>query len=72
MSEEEFGLSSVGPILLPSDSVFMDYVVLLIQQGLAKDLEKAVLNYLNTYRSSSYNTTFFHGYADQQSCICGF
>ena len=72
MSEEEFGLSSDGPILLPCDSVFMNYMVLLIQRGLAKDLEEAVLNSLNTYRCS-YSTTFFHeGHADQQSLVCGF
>ncbi|XWS67664.1 hypothetical protein CRYUN_Cryun04dG0025300 [Craigia yunnanensis] len=73
MSEEEFGLSSDGAILLPCDSVFMNNMVLLIQRGLAKDLEEAVLNSLNTYRSSSYSTTFFHeGHADQQSLVCGF
>lgn len=33
MSEEEFGLSSKGPITLPCDAVFMNYVVLLIQRG---------------------------------------
>ncbi|XP_022727256.1 auxin-responsive protein SAUR68-like [Durio zibethinus] len=73
MSEEEFGLSSDGPILLPCDSMLMNHVVLLIQRGLAKDLEKAMLNSLNTYRCSSCSTTFFHeGHADQQSLVCGF
>ncbi|XVE93958.1 hypothetical protein REPUB_Repub01dG0239000 [Reevesia pubescens] len=32
MSEEEFGLSSNRPIFLPCDSVFMNYIVLLIKQ----------------------------------------
>ncbi|XVF00800.1 hypothetical protein REPUB_Repub04eG0032900 [Reevesia pubescens] len=73
MSEEEFGLSSDGPILLPCDSEFMNYIVLLIQRGLAKDLEKAVLNSLNTHRYSSYSSTFFHeGHAAQHSPVCGF
>ncbi|XVE67251.1 hypothetical protein DITRI_Ditri08aG0145400 [Diplodiscus trichospermus] len=48
MSEEEFGLSSDGPILLPCDSVFMNYILLLIEQGLDKDLETVVPNSLNT------------------------
>ncbi|XVE50917.1 hypothetical protein DITRI_Ditri01bG0201800 [Diplodiscus trichospermus] len=73
MSEEEFGLSSDGPILLPCDSMFMNYVVLLIQSGLAKDLEKAVLNSLNSYGCSSYSTSFFlEGHANKQSLVCGY
>ncbi|XWS40257.1 hypothetical protein CRYUN_Cryun18bG0125000 [Craigia yunnanensis] len=73
MSEEEFGLSSDGPILLPCDSMFMNYIVLLFQQGLAKDLQKAVLNSLNTSSCSSYSTTFFHeGHADYHSLVSGF
>ncbi|XVE48774.1 hypothetical protein DITRI_Ditri01bG0029500 [Diplodiscus trichospermus] len=68
MSEEEFGLSS-GPILLSCDSVFMNSVVLLIQQGLAKDLDKDVLNSLNTYSYSSYSTFFREEHADKQSLV---
>uniref|UniRef100_A0A803NQX7 Uncharacterized protein n=1 Tax=Cannabis sativa TaxID=3483 RepID=A0A803NQX7_CANSA len=33
MSEEEFGLSSDGPIKLPCDAVFMEYVVKLIRRA---------------------------------------
>ncbi|XP_022749216.1 auxin-responsive protein SAUR68-like [Durio zibethinus] len=66
MSEEEFGLSSDGPITLPCDSVFMSYIVLLVQRGLAKDLENAVLNSIAGYGCSSSYSTFFHGeLADQ-------
>ncbi|RVX12225.1 Auxin-responsive protein SAUR66 [Vitis vinifera] len=43
MSEEEFGIQSAGPIILPCDSVFMDYVISFIQQGVAKDLERALI-----------------------------
>ncbi|XVE67247.1 hypothetical protein DITRI_Ditri08aG0145000 [Diplodiscus trichospermus] len=73
MSEEEFGLSSDGPITLLCDSIFMSYIVLLVQRGLAKDLEKAVLNSITGHRCSSSYSTFFHeGHADQQSLVCGF
>ncbi|KAI3441173.1 uncharacterized protein J3R85_002414, partial [Psidium guajava] len=44
MSEEEFGLSSDGPIIMPCDAAAMEYMVSLVQQGVAKELEKAVLN----------------------------
>ncbi|ONH95047.1 hypothetical protein PRUPE_7G048500 [Prunus persica] len=43
MSEEEFGLStSSGPIVLPCDSFFMNYVVSRLQQGMTTDLERAL------------------------------
>ncbi|KAF3615885.1 Auxin-responsive protein SAUR66 [Capsicum annuum] len=34
-SEEEFGLSSAGPITLACDSSFMDYIISLIKKGVA-------------------------------------
>ncbi|XP_055807239.1 auxin-responsive protein SAUR68-like [Solanum dulcamara] len=44
MSEEEFGLTSGGPITLPCDSTFMDYIISLIKKGIASgDLHKALL-----------------------------
>nr|XP_004250227.1 auxin-responsive protein SAUR68-like [Solanum lycopersicum] len=44
MSEEEFGLPCGGPITLPCDSAFMDYIISLISRGVtAGDLHKALL-----------------------------
>ncbi|XP_049386433.1 auxin-responsive protein SAUR68-like [Solanum stenotomum] len=44
MSEEELGLPSGGPIKLPCDSAFMDYVVSLIKKGVAAgDLHKVLV-----------------------------
>ncbi|KAH0711298.1 hypothetical protein KY289_007257 [Solanum tuberosum] len=44
MSEEEFGLPSGGPITLPCDSAFMDYIISLTRKGVtAGDLHKALL-----------------------------
>ncbi|KAK6253941.1 hypothetical protein QUC31_015661 [Theobroma cacao] len=72
MSEEEFGLPSDGPITLPCDSVVMNYIVSLVKRGLTRDLEKAVVNSVASYRCST-NTTYFHqGHADQRSLVCGF
>ncbi|XVE67246.1 hypothetical protein DITRI_Ditri08aG0144900 [Diplodiscus trichospermus] len=48
MSEEEFGLSSNRPITLPCNAEFMDYLVSLIQQGLAKNLEKFLIDYIRS------------------------
>ncbi|KAI8026471.1 Auxin-responsive protein SAUR61 [Camellia lanceoleosa] len=41
MSEEEFGLPRDGPIMLPCDAVFIDYILSLVRRGLAQDLEQA-------------------------------
>ncbi|CAN6716452.1 unnamed protein product [Malus baccata var. baccata] len=43
LSEEEFGLSSSRPIIVPCDSLFMNYIVSLFQRGITTDLEKALL-----------------------------
>ncbi|PHT64786.1 Auxin-responsive protein SAUR67 [Capsicum annuum] len=43
-SEEVFGLSSAGPITLPCDSSFMDYIISLIKKSVAAGgLHKALL-----------------------------
>ncbi|KAK8625286.1 hypothetical protein V6N13_090160 [Hibiscus sabdariffa] len=66
MSEEEFGLPSDGPITLPCDSVLMNYIVSLVKRGLAKEMERAVLNSITTYRCSP-DACFGQGHADQQT-----
>ncbi|OMO91981.1 Auxin responsive SAUR protein [Corchorus olitorius] len=60
MSEEEFGLQANGPLTLPCDSLVMNYILSLMKRGLAKDLEKAVLNTVSSCRCSS-NITFHLG-----------
>ncbi|KAK6253939.1 hypothetical protein QUC31_015659 [Theobroma cacao] len=71
MSEEEFGLPRDGPIKLLSDSVIINYIVSLVKQGLAEDLEREVLNSITTYRCSS-DTYFHQGHGDRQLLVCGF
>ncbi|KAA3466044.1 DNA/RNA polymerases superfamily protein [Gossypium australe] len=68
MSEEEFGLPSDGLITLLCDSVAMSYIVSLAKPGLAKDLERAVLNSITTYCCKS-NSCSNQLHADQQSLI---
>ncbi|KAK9289735.1 hypothetical protein L1049_007894 [Liquidambar formosana] len=71
MAEDEFGLPSNGPITLPCDAVFMEYVVSLIQQHVAKDLEKALLMSITTGRCLS--TSYLQKeQTEQQLLICGF
>ncbi|KAG8368026.1 hypothetical protein BUALT_Bualt15G0002400 [Buddleja alternifolia] len=43
MAEDEFGLPSDGPITLPCDKLFMNYIISLIQRGASGDVQKALL-----------------------------
>lgn len=43
LAEEEFGLPSDGPITIPCDAIFMDYVNSLIRRRPTKDVERALL-----------------------------
>ncbi|KAJ8629266.1 hypothetical protein MRB53_022589 [Persea americana] len=43
MSEEEFGLPGNGPIKLPCDGVFMDYVMSLVERCVCEEVEKALV-----------------------------
>ncbi|KAF5186125.1 Auxin-responsive protein saur64 [Thalictrum thalictroides] len=47
MSEEQFGLPRNGPIILPCDGVFMEYIVSFLQRKTSDDLEKALLISMN-------------------------
>ena len=66
LSKEEFGLPSDGPITLPCDSVFMEYVILLIQRGVAINLEKALLATVSSLSS------FYRAYANQELLVYRF
>ncbi|KAL0412357.1 UNVERIFIED_CONTAM: Auxin-responsive protein SAUR67 [Sesamum radiatum] len=65
MSEEEYGLPSNGPIVLPCDSLFMDYAICLIRQGQAGDLQEDFL-----VRSRCSSSCLYEGQMKQQLLIC--
>ncbi|KFK44776.1 hypothetical protein AALP_AA1G301800 [Arabis alpina] len=52
ISEEEFGIPSSGPITLPIDSVFLKYLINLIQRRMDVDTEKALLMSISGARCS--------------------
>ncbi|PON61514.1 Small auxin-up RNA [Trema orientale] len=74
MSEQEFGLSSHGPITLPCDAIFMEYVVTLIRRGVTKDLEKALIRSIDNSGCSLISSSNFHDerIAGQQFLVCGY
>ena len=71
MSEEAFGIQSEGPIILPCDSVFMDYVISFIQRGVAKDLERAFIISMTSSNCSS-SACFHQGQSTEQLLLCAF
>ncbi|KAK4707611.1 hypothetical protein R3W88_028536 [Solanum pinnatisectum] len=67
IAEEEFGLPSGGPITLPCDSAFMDYIILLIKKGIsAGDLHKALLLSI----PSCCSTSLHQESGNQQCLVC--
>ncbi|KAH9618743.1 hypothetical protein KSS87_000771 [Heliosperma pusillum] len=53
MAEEEFGLTSKGPIVLPCDSIFMEYAISMVQRHMTEDFQKAFILRFSDCRSSS-------------------
>ncbi|KAJ9129678.1 hypothetical protein P3X46_035312 [Hevea brasiliensis] len=43
MAEEEFRLPSKGPLALPCDAEFLEYVISLMKQQVTGDIEKALI-----------------------------
>ncbi|KAJ4715918.1 Auxin-responsive protein [Melia azedarach] len=72
IAEEEFGLPSSGPITLPCDAVFMEYVVSLIQKHTAKDIETALLTALCTNGYCLPSSYLHQEQSNQHSPICSF
>ncbi|XP_031283015.1 auxin-responsive protein SAUR68-like [Pistacia vera] len=71
VSEEEFGISSDGPITLACDAVSMDYTVSLIKHGADKGSEKAFIDYITASHCTSSSATFLQEFTGNQSLVCG-
>ncbi|XP_050210598.1 auxin-responsive protein SAUR68-like [Mercurialis annua] len=53
MAEEEFGLPSGGPLMLPCDAELMEYAICLIKNKATRDAEQALLTCVATNCGSS-------------------
>ncbi|KAL2936945.1 Auxin-responsive protein SAUR66 [Bienertia sinuspersici] len=70
MAEEEFGLTSDGPITLPCDSTFMEYAISVLQRHATKDFESAFILSLGTCKfASSSSSCIQQEQIDQQLLI---
>ncbi|XWS40251.1 hypothetical protein CRYUN_Cryun18bG0124400 [Craigia yunnanensis] len=70
LTEKEFGLPSSGPLTLPRDASFMEYVITLIKRRPTKDVEKALFTSIASGRCSS--SSVVHQSTTQQFLICSF
>lgn len=69
MSEEELGLRSDGPITLPCDARFMNYIILLIKNGVAAaDLQNVLLVTVPSNRCLS--ASYFQEQRTPQLLVC--
>ncbi|XVE48783.1 hypothetical protein DITRI_Ditri01bG0030400 [Diplodiscus trichospermus] len=66
LAEEEFGLPSNGPLMLPCDAAFMEYVISLIKRNATADMKKALLTSIASGCCSSSS------YLRQQLPVCSF
>ncbi|XP_021286388.1 LOW QUALITY PROTEIN: uncharacterized protein LOC110418096 [Herrania umbratica] len=67
LAEEEFGLPSNGPLMLPCDAAFMEYVISLINRHATKDIKKALLTSIASGRCSS--SSYYHQQATNQQLL---
>ncbi|TMW99891.1 hypothetical protein EJD97_001744 [Solanum chilense] len=68
MSEEEFGLPSDGPITLPCDALFMNYIISLIRRGVSTDFQNALLVTVASSRCSS--ASYLEEQRNPQLLVC--
>ncbi|KAL3722775.1 hypothetical protein ACJRO7_035045 [Eucalyptus globulus] len=69
ISEEEFGIPSSGPIIVPIDALSMEYIISLIRRGLARDQENALVSSFTGSSCSSYLALDKQS-TDQQIYVC--
>lgn len=53
MSEEEFGLPTDGPIILPCNAAFLEYVIYIVQNPASKNFLKALLVFMVSSKCSA-------------------
>jgi len=69
MSEDEFGLPSNGPITLPCDAVFMEYMLSLLRRRGPKAVDRVLLDFLFKHRHSPCSS---HLAGFNQQVLCSF
>ncbi|KAK7258102.1 hypothetical protein RIF29_32552 [Crotalaria pallida] len=71
-SEEEFGLPANGPIMLPCDSVSLEYVISLVQEHIPEDVEKALITSMAACHNEASSSSCGLSQSHEQTIIYGF
>ncbi|XP_004505802.2 auxin-responsive protein SAUR64-like [Cicer arietinum] len=71
-SEEVFGLPTKGPIMLPCDSVFLEYAISLVQERIDDDVEKALITFMYACHNEASSSCHDLKQKNQQIIIYGF
>ena len=71
-SEEEFGLPANGPIRLPCDSVFLEYVISLVRERVPEDVEKALIISMAACHNEASSLSRGLRQSHEQTIIYGF
>ncbi|KAJ8765108.1 hypothetical protein K2173_010593 [Erythroxylum novogranatense] len=72
MSEEEFGLPGNGPLTIPCDAVFLEYVVSLIRRKVDKEMEKVLVMSISTSTRCSSSYSHYQGRSNQYLLVPSF
>ncbi|KAL9238441.1 hypothetical protein vseg_012860 [Gypsophila vaccaria] len=70
MAEEEFGITTDGPIVLPFDSVLVEYAISVLQRHVSEDLQKALIMSFAECRSSSSLFCLQQEHTRHQFLVC--
>ncbi|KAK9690656.1 hypothetical protein RND81_09G144400 [Saponaria officinalis] len=70
MAEEEFGITSDRPIILPFDSNLMEYAISILQRHVTEDLQNAFILSVAECRSSSSTLCLQQDHTRQQFLVC--
>ncbi|CAN4114997.1 unnamed protein product [Withania somnifera] len=68
MSEEEFGHPCDGPITLTCDELFFNYIISLIERGVAADLQNAL--FVSVASSQCSSASYYHERRSSQLLVC--
>ncbi|XP_061362443.1 auxin-responsive protein SAUR68-like [Gastrolobium bilobum] len=71
-SEEEFGLPANRPIMLPCESVFLDYVISLVRESIPEDVEKALTTFVAACHNEASSSNYGLRQSNVQTIIYGF
>ncbi|KAL9238454.1 hypothetical protein vseg_012872 [Gypsophila vaccaria] len=70
VAEDEFGITSDGPITLPFDSRLVEYAISILERHVTEDLQKAFILSVTECRSSSTTLCLQQEHAPQQILVC--